>query len=88
MESLAQGFFCEFYEISTTIFSTEHLQATASVILHSARISYNFRVTGSLGKRCRIRSYSAPHFSRPNAGICEKNTDQNDYEYRHFLRKG
>ena len=44
--------------------------------------------------RVRIWSYSGPHFScifldsvfSPNAGKYGKNTDQNNFEYGHFLR--
>ena len=32
-ETLAQVFPCEFYEISKSTFSTEHLRTTASLIL-------------------------------------------------------
>ena len=42
-------------------------------------------------KSVRIRSYSGPHFShifriQSECGNCEKNEDQNNSEYGHFLR--
>ena len=46
-ESLAQVFFCEFFEISKNTFSTEHLQRTASV----SSFSISSTSTGDRGFR-------------------------------------
>ena len=39
-------------------------------------------------KSVHIRSYSSQYLSvsSPNAGKCGKNADQNNSEYKHFLR--
>ena len=67
----------------------------------SCKISFSTQITigNHCVKRVRIRSYSGPHFSRifshsdwylfvfsPNTGKYGKNVDQNNSEYRLFLR--
>ena len=70
-ETLAQIFSCEFCEISKDIFSTEHLQTTASEFLQKYIDKFKECQTNESTKKIQLRSKKGKHGTEGSELKCQ-----------------